>query len=117
MLNAMTASTGADGTFTTGASSVTARGELGESRATGRMSGQASGRWSTSGGQLHQCFDAASAGGSVTVTTRGQTITTPTTAAIPPVASTAYSCGAGAFTQTIPMGGRGSVTSTYTRVH
>lgn len=107
----------ADGTFTTGASSVTARGELGESRATGRMSGQASGRWSTSGGQLHQCFDAASAGGSVTVTTRGQTITTPTTAAIPPVASTAYSCAAGAFTQTIPMGGRGSVTSTYTRVH
>ncbi|MBS0384717.1 MAG: hypothetical protein JSS00_05140 [Proteobacteria bacterium] len=106
----------ADGTFTTGSSHTEASGTLGSASGRGFLNAQGSGRWSTSGGNLNICTDAASAAGQVTVIEHGHSVTVRTAPQIPPVSSNGYACSGDTFTQTIPMGSHGEVRSTYNRI-
>ncbi len=107
-----------DGTFVTGASRVAVSGSLPDgTRGTGRLNGQSSGRWSSGEGQINYCTDTGAVNGTTTAVVEGRSVTVPLHVDIPPVASNAYSCAGDTFTATTPMGGHGSVVSTYTRTH
>lgn len=106
----------ADGTFSTGAGRVAVSGATPYARGTGRLSGQASGRWSATEGRLNFCSDAGEVTGTSTAIVDGITVTVPLRSEIPPVSSHAYACAAGGtFTSTTPIAGHGAVVSTYSR--
>jgi len=104
-----------NGTFGTGVAQTESSGTLGGAAGYGQLTGQAAGRWSTSGGMLNMCYDAASGSGTVRVMEHGHLTTVPVTPHVPAVSSTRYSCSGNTFTQTMPMGTHGEVTSIYTR--
>jgi len=105
-----------DGTFTTGQTHVEGdaidRGVHGHAV----MDSQGSGRWSAAHGQVTYCVDQASLTGQVTATARGYSGTAPINAAIPPMATHAYSCSGDTYIQTTQVGRVGTVTSTYNRI-
>jgi len=105
-----------DGTFATGQTHV--EGDAVDRGVHGHavMDSQGSGRWSAAHGQVTYCVDQASLTGQVTATARGYSGTAPISAAIPPMATHAYTCGGDTFTQTTQVGRLGAVTSTYNRL-
>jgi hypothetical protein len=106
----------ADGTVQTGGGT----GAIGASRGGVRFDGQgrynASGRWSTSGGTLTICPDVLAVRGRVEVEAGGER----GSFALPPVPSqptvSRYSCSADRLTTTVPMGGGGTMSTTFSRV-
>ena len=105
-----------DGTFSTGAASVSAdvRGE--NVRGTGQLAGQASGRWSADAGRFNLCTDAGAARGTITVMVRGRATTVPMAAGGPSTMSNAYTCNASTLRVTMPMGSAGTVDNVYNKV-
>ncbi|WP_395645631.1 hypothetical protein [Terricaulis sp.] len=104
-----------DGTFFTGAARTHAAGESDRASGEANMTGQATGRWATSGGALTLCYDSGSASGTVTVRQRGGSATAPFSATPPPTWTTPYQCTSSTLTQQVPMGSRGPVNNIYTR--
>lgn len=104
-----------DGTFTMGRNDVHVTGEGRGATGEGRLGGQATGRWSTSGGTLNLCYDSGQSTGTATVTQDGRSVTIPLGSTPPPMASTPYTCSGSTLSQQIQMGAHGVVNNTYVR--
>ena len=109
-----------DRSFMTGASHVSASGEMivsdSSARGTARLAGRVSGRWSAAGGRFNICPDAGALAGSVTTVVHGRRITVPMN--VDPLSpnSSAYVCSGNSLRVTMPMGSTGPITSVYVRV-
>ena len=109
----------ADGTFST--SKVDAKAELGakdaQTRATGQMSGQASGQWSAAGGSLTLCMTEVSSKGAIEMKgPNGEAMKMAMPQMKPASASLGYTCSGNTLSTVQPMPKNTTMTTTYTKL-